>query len=188
MAKLIYSAIASVDGHVADSRGGFDWAVPGAEVHLSINDLMRPIGTHLYGRRLYEVMLGWASPDLLTDPSPAVRDFAELWQAADKVVYSTTMTPPTLPRTRLASSFDPDDVRALKASATADLLIGGADLGGQAIVAGLVDELHLYLVPMLVGGGTSALPVDVRLPITLLDQQRFDDGTVHLHYGVQNPA
>jgi dihydrofolate reductase len=188
MAKLIYSAIASVDGHVADSRGGFDWAAPDVEVHRSINDLMRPIGTHLYGRRLYEVMQAWASPDLLTDPAPAVRDFAEIWQAADKVVYSTTMAVPAAERTRLESAFDPARVGDLKAAASADLLIGGADLGGQAIAAGLVDELHLYLVPMLVGGGTPALPVDVRLPIALLDQQRFDNGTVHLHYAVQNPV
>ncbi len=186
MANLIYSAIASVDGHVADSRGSFDWAVPDADVHRSINELMRPIGTHLYGRRLYEVMQGWAAPVLLADPAPAVRDFAEIWQAADKVVYSTTMAAPAAERTRLESRFDPTAVRALKASATADLLIGGADLGGQAIAAGLVDELHLYLVPMLVGGGTPALPVDVRLPIALVHHESFDNGTVHLRYAVQN--
>ena len=182
MAKLIYSAIASLDGYVADRDGRFDWAAPGEEVHAFVNDLERPIGTHLYGRRMYEVMVFWEGPRILEDPEPVMRDFAQIWQAAEKVVYSTTLESVSSARTRIERSFDPDAVRSLKEQAQADISVGGPRLAGHAIAAGLVDEYHLFLVPAIVGGGTRALPDDVRLDLELLDERRFADGAVHLHY------
>src|SRR5688500_13723670 len=182
MAKLVYSAIASLDGYVADEEGKFDWAFPGDEVHASINDLERPIGTHLYGRRLYETMVFWETEPAAADAPQVMRDFAEIWRAADKVVYSTTLETVSTARTRIERRFDFDAVRHMKEKAGSDLLIGGAHLGGQALRAGLVDELHLFLVPILVGGGTRALPEDVRMPLELTDERRFGNGMVLLRY------
>jgi dihydrofolate reductase len=182
MAKLIYSAIASLDGYVADESGSFDWAVPDEQVHAFVNDLMRPVGTHLYGRRLYEVMAGWETDPTLAEQSPVMRDFAELWQAADKIVYSTTLATPSTARTRIERTFDPDAVRELKAAADRDLLVGGPELAAQAFAAGLVDECRLFLAPVIVGGGKQALPDHVRLRLELLDERRFDGGMVHLRY------
>ncbi len=182
MAKLIYSAIASLDGYVADKDGNFDWAVPDEEVHTFINDLARPVGTYLYGRRLYESMVGWETDPTLADQSPVMRDFAEIWQAADKIVYSKRLQTVSTARTRIERDFDPEAVRQMKALAGRDLIVGGPELAAQAFRAGLVDECHLFVVPMLVGGGKRSLPNDVRLKLELLDERRFGNGMVYLHY------
>jgi dihydrofolate reductase len=179
VAKLIYSAIASLDGYVADEDGKFDWAAPGEEVHSFINDLERPVGTFLYGRRMYEVMAVW---ETLADDAPAMRDFAQIWRAADKVVYSRTLEAVSSARTRLERDFDPEAIRQLKSAAARDIGVGGSELAGQAIRAGLVDEIQLFLTPILVGGGKPALPDDVRVKLELLDERRFADGVVYLHY------
>jgi dihydrofolate reductase len=182
MAKLIYAAITSLDGYVADENGNFDWAAPDEQVHAFINDLERPIGTYLYGRRMYEVMRYWETAPTAGDEPPVIRDYAELWRAADKVVYSTTLDEVSSARTRIERDFDAGAVRELKASAERDLTVGGSELAAQAIKAGLVDELHLFLTPVLVGGGNRALPDDVRVQLELLDERRFGNGVVHLHY------
>jgi dihydrofolate reductase len=182
MAKLIYSAITSLDGYVADENGNFDWAPPDEEVHRFVNDLERPVGTYLYGRRMYEVMRYWETADSLVDQPPAERDFAEIWQAADKIVYSKTLEQPASARTRIEREFDPEAVRRMKASAEHDLSVGGPDLAAQAIKAGLVDELHLYVTPILVGGGNPSLPDGVRVKLELLDERRFGSGVVYLRY------
>jgi dihydrofolate reductase len=182
MAKLVYSAIASVDGYVADEHGNFDWAIPDEEVHTYINDLERPVGTYLYGRRLYETMVGWETDPTLADQSPAMRDFAEIWQAADKIVYSKTLEAVSTGRTRIERDFDPEAVRQMKALAERDLIVGGPELAAQAFRAGLVDECHLFVVPMVVGGGKRSLPNNVRLELELLEERRFGNGMVYLHY------
>ncbi len=179
MARLVYSAITSLDGYVADAEGNFDWSMPDAEVHAYVNDLTRPIGTHLYGRRMYDVMVAW---ETMSDPEPEMQDFAEIWRAADKVVYSRTLGTAPSARTRIEREFEPDGVRALKASADRDLAIGGAELAGQALRAGLVDEVDLFLSPAIVGGGRRALPDGLRLELRLLGERRFTNGVVHLHY------
>src|SRR5215216_6115310 len=182
MAKLIYSAIQSLDGYTADEDGNFDWAEPDEEVHAFVNDLERPVGTYLYGRRMYEVMVVWETDPTLAGQSPVMRDFAEIWQAADKTVYSKTLETVSTARTRIERDFDPEAVRQLKASAGRDLSVGGADLAAQAIKAGLVDEYHLFLTPIIVGGGKQSLPDNVRLELELLDERRFGNGVVHVHY------
>ena len=184
MARLIYAAIASVDGYVADANGEFDWSAPDEEVHAFVNDLVRPMGTYLYGRRMYDVMRYWATASTAHDEPAVMRDFAELWQAADKIIYSTTLERASTARTRLERSFDPDTVRQLKETAQRDLAIGGPTLAAHAITAGLVDELHLFLTPVMVGGGTAALPAGVRGDLQLLDEHRFSNGVVHLHYRI----
>ena len=182
MAKLIYMAIASLDGYVADEDGNFDWAAPGEEVHAFVNDLERPIGTHLYGRRLYEVMIGWETMHTLPDQTPVMLDFAAIWQAAEKVVYSRTLETVSTARTRIEREFDPEAIRQMKAAADRDISIGGATLAGEAIRAGLVDELHLLVNPIVVGGGTPSLPDGVRWTLELLDERRFANGVVYLRY------
>jgi dihydrofolate reductase len=182
MAKLIYSAITSLDGYNADEDGNFDWAAPDQEVHTFVNDLERPVGTYLYGRRMYEVMAPWETDPTLATQSPVMRDFAELWQAADKVVYSRTLETASTARTRIERDFDPEAVRRMKATAGRDLTVGGPDLAAQAIKAGLVDEFQLFLVPIIVGGGRPSLPSDLRLELELLDERRFGNGMVHLRY------
>ena len=181
MAKLIYSAIASLDGYVSDEDRKFDWAEPDEEVHRFVNDLERSVGTYLYGRRMYEVMVFWETVDGADQP-PFVRDFAEIWRAADKIVYSKTLETVSSARTRIERDFDLDAVRRLKATAARDLTVGGSDLAAQALAAGLVDELHLFVAPVVVGGGTQALPDGVRLELELLDERRFSSGVVHLRY------
>jgi dihydrofolate reductase len=181
MAKLIYAPLLSLDGYVNDVGGRWDWAFPDEDVHRAANELMRPVGTQLYGRRMYEVMQAWETID---DPAPAMRDFAALWRASEKVVYSTTLAAPATPRTRIERSFDPEAVRALKAAAGADLAVSGADLAGQALRAGLVDELHLLVFPVIVGGGTRALPDGAHLPLALVGERRFGNGVVQLDYTV----
>jgi dihydrofolate reductase len=180
--RLIYSAIASLDGYVADEEGNFEWAAPGREVHAFVNDLERPVGTHLYGRRMYEVMAWWETN---ADDAPVMRDFAEIWRAADKLVYSTTLQTVSSARTQIVRDFDPEAVRQLKASAERDLSIGGPHLAAAAFTAGLVDECHLFLVPVVIGGGTRALPEGVRVELELLDERRFESGVVHLHHQVK---
>ena len=185
MAKLIYSAITSLDGYIADEDGNFDWAAPDEEVHSFVNDLERPVGTYLYGRRMYEVMVPWETDPTLADQSRVMRDFAQLWQAADKIVYSKTLQTPSSARTRIEPDFDPEAVRQLKTQADRDLTVGGPDLAAQAIKAGLVDEFHLFFVPIVVGGGNQALPDHVRLQLALLDERRFGNGVVHLRYATR---
>ncbi len=182
MASLIYAAITSLDGYVADESGNFDWAAPDDEVHAFVNDLERPIGTYLYGRRMYEVMAYWETAHTLAGQSPVAMDFARIWQAADKVVYSRTLSATSTARTRLERSLDPDAVRRMKATAERDLSLGGSDLAAQAIAAGLVDELHQLIHPVVVGGGNHWLPRHLRLGLELLDERRFKSGVVHLHY------
>ena len=182
MAKLIYSAITSLDGYVADEHGNFDWAAPDEEVHAFVNDLERPVGTYLYGRRMYESMVAWETMHTVPDQPPVVRDFAEIWQAADKIVYSKTLEAVSSARTRIERDFEPEAVRQLKATASRDITVGGPDLAVQAIKAGLIDEYHLFLAPVVVGGGKQTLPNNVRLSLELLDERRFGNGVVHLHY------
>ncbi len=181
MAKLIYSAIASLDGYVADEDGHFDWAEPDEGVHAFVNDLERPVGTYLYGRRMYETMV-YSETVRLDDQPSFVRDFAEIWRATDKVVYSKTLDAATTARTRIERSFDPEVVRRMKAQADLDLAVGGSELAAQALKAGLVDECHLFLAPILVGGGKQSLPDEVRLKLELPDQRRFRNGMVYLRY------
>jgi dihydrofolate reductase len=182
MAKLIYSTITSLDGYVADEDGNFDWAAPDEEVHTFVNDLERPVGTYLYGRRMYEVMVAWETMDTLPDQPPFVRDFTEIWKAADKIVYSTTLEAVSSARTRLERIFDPKAIRQMKSQSERDISVGGPGLAAHAIEAGLVDECHLFLTPIVVGGGTRSLPNDVRVKLELLDERRFGNGMVHLHY------
>jgi dihydrofolate reductase len=182
MAKLIYSAITSLDGYIADEDGNFDWAAPDEEVHTFVSDLERPVGTYLYGRRMYEVMVAWEMAHTFADQRPVMQDFAKIWQAADKVVYSRTLAAVSSARTRIERDFDPEAVRQLKASAGRDLSVGGPDLAAQAIRAGLVDEFHLFLTPFVVGGGNQSLPDNVRVQLELLDERRFGGGVVFLRY------
>jgi dihydrofolate reductase len=184
MAKLIYAAITSLDGYTNDRDGNFEWAAPADDVHAFVNDIERSIGTYLYGRRMYETMRYWENPPAGTDDLDVARDYTRVWQAADKIVFSRTLESVTTARTRLESTFDRDAVRAWKAEATADLSIGGSDLAAQALRAGLVDELHVFMHPIVIGGGTNWLPTDLRLPLRLLDERRFESGVVHMHFEV----
>jgi dihydrofolate reductase len=188
MARLIYSAITSLDGYIEDADGDFGWAEPDKEVHRFVNDLERSARTYLYGRRMYETMVGWETDASLAAMSEEMGDFAEIWQAADKVVYSTTLTDVSTRRTRIERRFDADAVRVMKDGASHDLLIGGAKLAGHAFAAGLVDECQLFLTPIVVGGGKRALPDGVRLELELLDQRRFAGGVVYLNYRAKRHA
>jgi dihydrofolate reductase len=182
MARLIYSAITSADGYVEDAAGGFDWAAPDEELFCFVNDLERPVGTYLYGRRMYETMLYWETARTVPGQPSSVREFTGIWQAADKIVFSTTLQSVSSARTRLERNFDPALIRQLKSATGHDLTVGGADLAGQAIKAGLVDELQLILVPVVVGGGRQALPAGARSDLELLDTRRFASGAVYLRY------
>jgi dihydrofolate reductase len=182
MAKLIYSAITSLDGYVADEDGKFDWSMPDAEVMRFLNEIERPVGTYLYGRGMYEVMAGWETAPTRENRSPTLQDFTQLWQAADKVVYSRTLEKVSTSKTRLEREFDPDAVRHMKASADRDMSAGGPELAGQALKAGLVDECHLYLTPIVVGGGKPSFPDNLRLPLELLEERRFGNGVVYVRY------
>jgi dihydrofolate reductase len=185
MAQLIYSTICSIDGYIADESGNFDWARPDEELHAFVNDLERPIGTYLYGRRMYETMVFWETAHTLVDPPPVIVDYTSIWQAADKIVYSRTLDSPKSARTSIRSAFDPAEVASLKASAERDISIGGPQLAAQAIAAGLVDEYHLFLFPQVIGGGTRLWPEGSRFPLELVDEGRFASGVVHLHYRAQ---
>ena len=182
MGRLSYTAVASLDGYVNGKDGGFEWAAPDEEVHAFVNDLERPIGTYLLGRRMYETMRFWETPDAMNDPSPVARDFAQIWRAADKVVYSTTLDDVSTARTRIERAFDPDAVRRMKTEAAQDISIGGPHLAAHALRAALVDELDLFITPVVVGGGTHWLPHDVRLDLEPLDVHRFAGGVVYLRY------
>jgi dihydrofolate reductase len=182
MARLIYGTICSLDGYIEDADGSFDWAEPDEEVHAFVNDLERSIGTYLYGRRTYETMTVWETDPSFTAQSPLLADYAEVWQAADKIVYSTTLTEVSTTKTRLAPAFDPDEVRALKAAAERDLSISGPGLAAHAFAAGLVDDCWLLVNPIIVGGGKPALPDGVRLDLELVDERRFANGVVYLDY------
>jgi dihydrofolate reductase len=185
LAKLIYSMLTSLDGYVADRDGNFEWAMPDDEVHTFVNDLERGVGTYLLGRRMYEVMIPWETMHTLPDPPPFVLDFAKIWQAADKVVYSTTLEAVSAGRTRIERNFDPEAVREMKAALGHDMTIGGPQLAAQAFKARLVDECHLFLTPIIVGGGKQSLPDEVRLKLELLDERRFGNGMVYVRYGTQ---
>src|SRR5215211_3223912 len=185
MAKLLYVMNASLDGSIADQDGKFDWGAPGEEYYSFVNDLERPVGTYLYGRRLYQTMAVWETDPAAAAQSPAAREFAELWQAAGKVVYSRTLAAAATTRTRIERAFDPDAVRQLKAAAERDLTVGGPTLGAHAITAGLVDEYDLFVWPVVVGGGKRFLPNRVRLQLELLEERRFGSGVVYLRYRTQ---
>jgi dihydrofolate reductase len=182
MARLIYSFVMSLDGYVADENGNFDWAAPDEEVHQFFNDLERPVGTHLYGRRMYDTMVYWETAHTLPDQSGVELDYAAVWQAADKIVYSRTLESVSSERTRIERDFEPDAVRRMKEAAERDIGVGGAELAGHALRAGLVDELHLVIAPVVVGAGTRALADGVRQHLELLEERRFGNGMVHLHY------
>jgi dihydrofolate reductase len=182
MARLIYSAITSADGYVEDAGGSFDWAAPDEELLSFVNDLERPVGTYLYGRRMYETMLYWETADSVPGQQSFVREFTGIWQSAGKIVFSKRLESVSSARTRIERNFDPDMIRQLKSATEHDMTVGGADLAGQAIKAGLVDELQLMLVPIVVGGGKRALPNGVRSDLELLDTQRFASGAVYLRY------
>jgi dihydrofolate reductase len=182
VAKLIYAPIASLDGYIEDEQGTFEWAAPDDEVLAFVNELERPVGIHLYGRRMYEMMVFWETADTGSGQPALVREWTEIWRAAEKIVYSRTLQTPSSARTRIERDFDPAAIRQLKDASGSDITIGGAELAGQAIAAGLVDEIHLLLEPILVGGGKRALPSGVRANLELLDEHRFGNGVVHLHY------
>jgi dihydrofolate reductase len=184
VAKLIYTAITSLDGYVEDDNGGFDWAEPDEEVHAFVNEIERSAGTYLYGRRMYQTMAGWENMYGGADRPAVAQDFAQIWQAAEKVVYSTTLRTASTARTRIEPRFDPAAVMTMKRGAERDLSVGGANLAAQAIRAGLVDECHLLINPVLVGGGKAALPQQLRLGLELLGERRFGNGVVHLHYRI----
>lgn len=185
MAQLIYTAISSLDGYIEDMDGKFDWAAPDEEVHRFINDLERSARTHLYGRRMYETLMAWETDPDFAAESPILRDFAEIWQAADKIVYSRTLETVPTRRTQLERNFDPGAIRRLKAAVEHDILIGGPELAAHAFRAGLIDECHLFLAPVIVGGGKRSLPDNVRLDLELLEERRFGNGMVFLHYRIR---
>jgi dihydrofolate reductase len=184
LARLIYSVISSLDGYFEDTKGKFDWAEPDEEVHAFANDLDRSIGTYLYGRRMYETMVFWETVSTETEVPTVYREFASIWRAAEKIVYSRTLETPFSARTRIEREFEPDAVRQLKLSLIGDIAIAGGELAGQAMKAGLVDDCHLFVCPVLVGGGKPAFSDDVRANLELLEEHRFENGVVHLHYSI----
>jgi dihydrofolate reductase len=186
VAKLIYSAIASLDGYVADEQGNFGWAMPDEEVHAFVNDLERPIGTYLYGRRMYETMKVWEGDEILEGQPQVMQDYAEIWRPAEKIVYSRSLKEVETSRTRLERTFDLEAIRALKEAEVRDISIGGAELAGQALDAGLLDELQLLLVPVVVGAGKPALPIRAHKAMKLLGKRGFGNGTIYLHYSVDS--
>jgi dihydrofolate reductase len=182
MARLVYSTIASLDGYVADETGDFSWAAPAQDVHQAINDLEADVGTNLYGRRIYEIMAVWQDMPGIEQGNAAEQGFAEIWKATDKIVYSTTLAAVTTPRTTLERTFDTEAVRDLVSGLDRDASLGGPTLAGHALRAGIVDDIHVFTVPVVVGGGTSCWPSGARLALELRSERRFSDGTVHLHY------
>ena len=182
MAKLIYSMITSLDGYAEADEGDLGTGADDPEVHTFIGDVFRPVGTYLYGRRMYETMVGWETDPTLAEQSPLMRDFAQIWQAADKIVYSKTLEAVSTARTRIERDFDPEAVLRMKASAGRDMNVGGADLAARAFEAELVDECHLFVAPIVVGGGKRSLPDGVSVKLELLGERRFGNGMVYLHY------
>jgi len=183
MARLIYSALVSLDGYIEDMEGNFDWAAPDEELHRFINNLERTAGTHLYGRRMYETLMVWETDPSLAADSPITRDFAEIWQAADKIVYSRTLQTVSTRNTQLERNFDPEALRQLKETVEHDILIGGPELAAHAFRAGLIDECQLFITPIIVGGGKPAIPDNIRLELELVEERRFGNGVVFLRYG-----
>ena len=188
MGRLVYSVIASLDGFVNDASGDFRWAMPSEELHRFVNDLERPVGTYLYGRRLYEIMQVWEDFPGIEDEPEVMRDYAAVWRAADKIVFSTTLPEVTTPRTRLERSFDPVALRAMVDELDTDVSLGGPTLAAHALRAGIVDDVHVFLLPVVIGGGTSCWPSDTHLDLQLVDEHRFVDGTVHLHHRTKRQA
>ncbi len=182
MAHLIYSAISSFDGYTEDKDGNFDWAMPDEELHTFINNLERTAGTYLYGRRMYETMMVWETDPNLAEDSPITQDFAEIWQAANKIVYSKTLAAASTLKTQIERNFNPEAIQQLKKTVQQDILIGGPELAAHAFRAGLIDECHLFLTPIIVGGGKPSLPDNVRLELDLLEERRFGNGVVFLRY------
>ena len=182
MAHLIYTAISSLDGYTEDRDGNFDWSAPDEEVHMFINNLVRSAGTYLYGRRMYETMMVWETDPNLTADSPIMRDFAQIWQTANKIVYSRTLGTVTTRKTQLERTFDPQAIRRMKEAVVQDILIGGPELAAHAFRAGLIDECHLFLTPIIMGGGKQSFPDNVRLELELLEERRFGSGVVFLRY------
>jgi dihydrofolate reductase len=185
VARLIYSAIASLDGYVADEDGNFEWAAPDEEVHAFVNELERPVGTYLYGRRMYEVMTFWETVDTGPEQAPVMRDFAEIWRGAEKIVYSRTLDAASSAVTRIEREFDPEAVGELVAAASQDIGVGGAELAAEAFRGRLVDECQLFVAPVVVGAGKRALPEGVFARLELLDHRRFKSGFVYLRYSVR---
>ncbi len=185
MARLIYSAITSLDGYIEDMDGNFDWAAPDEEVHRFINNLERGAGTHLYGRQMYETLQVWETDPNLAADSPLTRDFAEIWQAANKIVYSRTLQTVSTHKTKLERTFDPEAIRTLKEAVEQDILIGGPEIAAHAFRSGLIDECQFFLTPIIVGGGKPCLPDNLRLDLELLEEHRFDNGMVFLRYQVK---
>jgi dihydrofolate reductase len=186
VAKLIYGAICSLDGYAADAEGNFDWSAPDEEVHRFVNDLERPTGTYLYGRGMYEVMRYWETAPTGDGELSAGQEYAQIWNAADKIVYSKSLEQVSTANTRLEREFDSQAIREMKAAATQNISLGGPTLAAGALRMGLVDECHLFLSPIIVGGGLPALPDNVRLALELLDERRFGNGVVHLHYRIES--
>lgn len=186
MAHLIYATLMSLDGYIEDAKGDFDWAAPVEEVHRFINDLERPVGTHLYGRRMYETLKVWETDPTLAEQSSLLKDYATIWQAAEKIVFSKTLKAAVTRKTRILRDFDPEMVVQLKKDARQDILVGGAELAAQAFKAGLIDELQLFLAPILIGNGKRALPAGVRLELALIEERRFENGMVYLRYCVRS--
>src|SRR2546430_11401997 len=186
VAKLMYVSNVSLDGYIEDEHGSFDWTAPDDELFAFITDLVRPVGTYLYGRRLYETMAVWEPDPTLAAQSELMADFANVWQAADKIVYSTTLDAVSTASTRLERRFDPDSVRDMKTSAAGDLTVGGATLAAYAFNAGLVDECQLFIHPVVVGEGKPAFPRDARIQLELLEERRFANGVVNLRYRIQS--
>jgi len=201
MVSLIYSAICSIDGYVADEQGNFDWAVPDAQVHAFVNELERGVGTYLLGRRMYETMIPWetmasedlerssvaggpSTPDEFAGIEAATAEFAQIWRGIDKIVYSTTLNEVSTARTRIVPSFDEDSIRLLESEAVQDISIGGPTVAVSAFAAGLVDEVRLFLCPVNIGGGLRALP-ESRLDLQLLEEKTFDGGVIYLRYAVR---
>jgi dihydrofolate reductase len=182
MGRLVYTGITSLDGYIADESGSFDWSMPDEEVHSFINDQERAFGTYLYGRRLYEVMVAWETMDAVPDQPVSIREYTRIWRAAEKIVFSSTLPAVSSERTAIERVFDPDAIRALKRDSTADLTIGGAELAGHALAAGLVDELRIFVSPAIVGGGARLLPDGLRLDLRLVDERRFDNGVIYASY------
>jgi dihydrofolate reductase len=182
MGRLVYTGITSLDGYIADESGSFDWSMPDEEVHTFINEQERAFGTYLYGRRLYEVMVAWETMDAEPDQPESIREYTRIWRAAEKIVFSSTLPAVSSERTAIERVFDPDAIRALKRDSTADLTIGGAELAGHALAAGLVDELRVFVSPAIVGGGTRLLPDGLRLDLRLVDERRFDNGVIYAAY------
>jgi dihydrofolate reductase len=182
LGKLVYTAICSLDGYVADAAGDFDWSMPDEEVHAFVNELSAGVGTQLLGRRMFDVLKVWDGPAMAEHPAAEIREFAEVWKATDKIVVSRSLESVDAPRTTLVREFDADDVRRRKAESDRDLAIGGPTLAAHAFAAGLVDEVHLFVNPVIVGGGLRALPDGVRLDLDLVGERRFSGGVVHLHY------